>query len=195
MIKTEGENRIVSLHYMGAALAFETNQALFSPRYIDKGTLTMLGTVQFSPDDIVLDLGCGYGVVGIVAAQTVKPEHIYMTDVNSVAIACSALNLQRNQVTGVQLLQSDLYEALGDYRFTKILCNPPYHTDFSIAKRIIEGGYRRLLPEGELYLVTKRKEWYKRKCISVFGGVKITEKDGYFVFRSVKKKSLDTPQF
>ncbi len=188
MTKTNDLTRIIQMNYRDRTLTFETQQDLFSPRYVDKGTIAMLETVSFMMDDIVLDLGCGYGVVGIVAAQAVKPENVFLVDVNPTAIEYSTLNAQRNYVTDIHILQSDVYEALGDIRFTKILCNPPYHTDFSIAKKIIEGGYRKLLPEGELILVTKRKEWYKRKCISVFGGVKITEKDGYYVFRSVKNQ-------
>lgn len=186
MTNINDTTRIIHKSYMGKTLTFETRQDLFSPRYIDNGTIAMIEAATFTKDDVVLDLGCGYGTVGIVAAQTVKPENVYMVDVNPSAIECSTVNALKNQVN-VHIIQSDLYEGLEDIRFTKILCNPPYHSDFSIAKRIIEGGYRKLLPEGELYLVTKRKEWYKKKCISMFGGVKIIEKDGYFVFRSVKK--------
>ena len=71
--------------------------------------------------------------------------------------------------------------------FTKIICHPPYHADFSVAKMFIEKGFNRLTIGGHLYMVTKRKEWYKNKLISTFGGVKIWEIDGYFIFMAIKK--------
>jgi len=184
------KNKKIEFNHNQNRFIFETCTGLFSPRYIDKGTLIMLDNIDFQKDDIVLDLGCGYGVVGIIAAKIISAEQIYMSDVNPIAVSYAVKNALRNGVEGVNIQISDVYESFGDMNFTKIICNPPYHTDFSVAKRIIEGAFYRLLPEGTLYLVTKRKEWYKRKCISVFGGVKIIEKDNYFVFKSYKKISL-----
>jgi 16S rRNA (guanine1207-N2)-methyltransferase len=68
-----------------------------------------------------------------------------------------------------------------------ILSNPPYHTDFSVAKMFIEKGFNRLSIGGRMYMVTKRKEWYRNKLKSIFGGVRIWELNGYFVFMSIKK--------
>jgi len=59
--------------------------------------------------------------------------------------------------------------------------------DFSVPKMFIEKGFNRLRIGGRMYMVTKRKLWYKNKLISIFGGVKIWEIDGYYVFMSVKK--------
>jgi 16S rRNA (guanine1207-N2)-methyltransferase len=78
-------------------------------------------------------------------------------------------------------------DALDETGFDCILSNPPYHTDFSVAKRFIEKGFNRLKPGGRMYMVTKRKEWYKNKFISVFGGVRIYEIDGYYVFEAEKR--------
>ena len=77
--------------------------------------------------------------------------------------------------------------AVSDTGFDWILSNPPYHTDFNVAKLFIEKGFNRLKIGGHMVLVTKRKEWYKNKMVSIFGGVRICEQDGYFVFTSEKK--------
>lgn len=69
------------------------------------------------------------------------------------------------------------------------LSNPPYHADFSVPKEFIEKGFNRLQIGGKMYMVTKRKDWYKNKLISIFGGVKIWEIDGYYVFLAIKKQS------
>jgi 16S rRNA (guanine1207-N2)-methyltransferase len=92
-----------------------------------------------------------------------------------------------NGVPGVKTIQSDGFTNLDEKDFTLILCNPPYHTDFSVAKTFIEKGFNRLCIGGRMYMVTKRKEWYKNKLIAIFGGVQIWEINGYYVFMSIKK--------
>ena len=64
----------------GVELRFKTEDGVFSPSGIDKGTLAMLSQVVFSPGDRVLDLGCGYGVVGILAAKLIGSEQVVMLD-------------------------------------------------------------------------------------------------------------------
>jgi 16S rRNA (guanine1207-N2)-methyltransferase len=61
--------------------------------------------------------------------------------------------------------------------------------DFSVPKHFIEKGFNHLKIGGKLFMVTKRKEWYKNKLISVFGGVKIWEENGYYVFMAQKTQS------
>ena len=63
----------------GVDLEFETDPSVFSPKAVDAGTKHLLSVVSFKPDDKVLDLGCGYGVVGIVAARLVKsPSQVFL---------------------------------------------------------------------------------------------------------------------
>ncbi len=67
-------------------LKFETNSSNFSPNNIDCGTLAMLSIAEFLPDDKILDLGCGYGVVGILAAKLIGQENIMMCDSSETAV-------------------------------------------------------------------------------------------------------------
>jgi len=164
-----------------------TDPRLFSPKAPDQGTLRMLDHVDFTPDDRVLDLGCGYGLVGIYSASILPPDKVYMTDLDPVAAAVSSENLTVNGISGVTILQGNAYESVDRNDFSLILSNPPYHTDFSVAKTFIEKGFNRLSIGGRMYMVTKRKEWYKNKFISVFGGVRIWDEDGYFIFMARKK--------
>lgn len=168
-------------------LYLNTDSRLFSPNAPDQGTLFMLSHVDFQQSDQILDLGCGYGLVGIYAASILPPDHVYMTDIDPVAVEISAENIAMNGVTGITILQCDAYASIEKCDFTIILSNPPYHTDFSVAKLFIEKGFNRLSIGGRMYMVTKRKEWYKNKLISVFGGVHIWEENGYFLFMAQKK--------
>jgi len=170
-------------------LNFETADDLFSPFGIDSGTLAMLKVVNFSPEDKLLDLGCGYGVVGIYAAKLIGGQNVVMSDSNAKCIELSKKNAERNEADAVKIIKSNGFEALQDTDFTLILSNPPYHADFSVPKHFIEKGFNRLKIGGKMFMVTKRKDWYKNKFIAIFGGVKIHEIDGYFVF-CAEKRSL-----
>ena len=172
---------------LGIPLKFETSPELFSPGDIDKGTLAMLNMASFNEPDKVLDLGCGYGVVGITVAKIIGAKNVIMSDISEPAIYMSKKNAKLNGVDDVKIVLSDGFNNLIDTDFTIILSNPPYHTDFSIAKHFIEKGFNRLQIGGKLYMVTKRKDWYKNKISSIFGGVKMDEVDGYYVFQAEKR--------
>lgn len=171
----------------GMELQFRTESSLFSPRRIDKGTLALLSAVEFDEEDRVCDLGCGYGVVGITAAKLIGPDRVLMIDNDPEAAACARENARLNGVPEAEVIVSDGFSATRETHFTKIITHPPYHADFSVPKRFIEKGFNRLALEGRFYMVTKRKEWYKQKLISIFGGVSIREVEGYYVFMAVKK--------
>ena len=172
----------------GITLDLETDPELFSPSGADAGTLAMLSEIDFDEGDKVLDLGCGCGVVGILAAKIIGESNVTMCDISPKAVEISKLNAKNNGVCGVEIYLSDGLKDLPDRRFTMVLSNPPYHTDFSVAKHFIEDGCARLETGGRMVMVTKRHDWYKNKLISVFGGVRVIERDGYFVFISEKRE-------
>ena len=76
----------------GIDLVFETSAGVFSPKCIDLGTLSMLSVVDFQETDKVLDLGCGYGVVGILAAKIIGDHNVVMIDIDEEAIRLSRKN-------------------------------------------------------------------------------------------------------
>jgi len=170
-------------------LKFITNPNVFSPDWVDKGTLAMLSVVEFDVGDKILDLGCGYGVVGITAAKTIGSQNIVMSDMHDAAIKLSRENALLNEVGDIKIVLSDGFNNIQDKDFSLILSNPPYHSDFSVPKHFIEKGFNRLLQGGKMLMVTKRKDWYKNKFTAIFGGVKIHEIDGYFVFCAEKRSS------
>lgn len=171
----------------GHSFTFKTNDKCFSPNNIDKGTLAMLSMVEFKENDRIIDLGCGYGVVGIVAAKFTNPSNIFMLDIDENSLNCAKENMELNNVQGINIIESDAYNNLNATGFDIILSNPPYHTDFSIAKKFIEKGFNRLKTGGKMVMVTRRLKWYQNKMKSIFGGVKVNEIDGYFVFISEKR--------
>lgn len=176
----------------GIDLDLDTTPELFSPTAPDKGTLAMLTAAEITPSDKVLDLGCGCGIAGIYAAKITGAHNVTMTDVLPIAAETAQQNAIKNNVPDITVLCGNAYENIRDTDFTLILSNPPYHTDFSVARSFIEGAYRHLATGGRMVMVTKRHLWYKNKLTSVFGGVKVTQTDGYYVFISEKRPRKPT---
>lgn len=178
-------------------LTLLTDNEVFSPKGIDIGTKAMLSFVELHDDDKVLDLGCGYGIVGIWAAKQIGSNHVTMCDISAKAVECSKKNAVKNGVSeNLTILQSDGLSQITDTDYTLILSNPPYHVDFSVPKHFIEDGFRKLKLGGKMVMVVKRKDWYQNKLTAVFGGVTVREKDGYFIFIAQKRnmRKQEKPQ-
>src|ERR1700674_4309243 len=132
---------MINASVAGIDLRFETEASLFSPTKLDRGSLAMLSCISFAPNDKVLDLGCGYGLIGIYAAKGIGAERVWMVDNDQTAAEYAAKNLAVNGVRGVSIVLSDGFRELRETSFTKIVCNPPYHVDFSVPKHFIEKGF------------------------------------------------------
>lgn len=181
---------MISTTIKNVNLQFETDSSNFSPNRVDAGTLAMLSVTDFSEGDKILDLGCGYGVVGILAAKLIGQEHIVMCDISESALRQAKINAALNQVPDINIRLSDGLRNVPEHDFTCILSNPPYHADFSVPKHFIEDGFQKLALGGKLVMVTKRLDWYKNKLTSVFGGVKIHTINGYYVFIAEKRNRV-----
>lgn len=180
---------MITAEIKGISLEFETNDKVFSPSSIDLGTLSMLSQIEFKSTDKVLDLGCGYGIIGILASKLIGAENVTMCDISEDAISLSKINAEKNDINNLEIIQSNGLENIADNDFTVILSNPPYHVDFTVPKQFIEAGFKKLATGGKMVMVTKRKDWYKNKLTSIFGGVKVIEVNGYFVFIAEKRSS------
>lgn len=178
---------LIKEQIQGTELELQTNEEVFSPGSVDRGTKAMLSFVTFTKEDKVLDLGCGCGVVGILAAKQIGAERVVMCDISENAVQLSRQNAKANGVEEVIIRQSDGLKEIQEKDFTLILSNPPYHTDFAVAKGFIEDGFKRLVVGGKMVMVTKRLDWYRNKLNSVFGGVTVKEQDGYYVFLAEKR--------
>lgn len=180
---------MIEVEVKGVSLRLETAPGLFSPQRADRGTLAMLSCVDFAPGMKVLDLGCGCALVGILAAKKCGEGNVVLCDVDPLAVEIARKNAGANGVGGVKIVLSDGFSALDDTGFDLILSNPPYQSDFAVAKGFIEKGFNRLKIGGRMVMVTKRREWYRNKLIAIFGGVKIHEIDGYFVFEAQRRQA------
>lgn len=204
---SQEKSKMIKWIIEGKEIRIETKESLFSPDNIDRGTMAMLELSELKENDKLLDLGCGYGTVGLYAALVKGVRRITMVDINEKAVECSKSNMtaaigeieknkkansnscnaQENEYEIIVYI-SDGLKNVEDRDYTVIMSNPPYHTDFSVPKHFIEDGYKHLVIGGRMIMVTKRRLWYENKLKAVFGGVKIAEKDGYYIFTAEKRE-------
>lgn len=167
----------------------ETSPRIFSPGKPDEGTLAMLSQVSLEAGQTLLDLGCGSGLVAIWAAKQLGEDHVSMIDVDPEAVEIARQNAKNNGFGNIKAYCSNGFEKYDISELDWILSNPPYHTDFSVAKHFIEKGFNRLKIGGRLVMVTKREAWYKNKITAIFGSVRMVKINDYFVFTARKKTS------
>ncbi|MCH4547465.1 methyltransferase [Rhizobium changzhiense] len=171
----------------GVKLRLNTSLRGFSPKAIDPGTSTLLSLVKIGEENKVLDLGCGYGVVGIFAARFTNPMLVHMVDIDPEMVRLAKKNAEANGVSSVNCCISDGFDNVNETGFDLILSNPPYHVDFSVPKKFIEKGFNRLAIGGSLWMVVKRQAWYENKLRKTFGGVKIYQLNGYCVLQAERR--------
>lgn len=174
----------IPLRYRGLALAFDTDSGVFSRAGIDRGTLALLDAL---PDELagdVLDMGCGYGAIGVTVAARWPGCRVVMSDVNERAASLARDNARRNRAEA-RVLTGDGYAALGAERFDWILQNPPIRAGKAVIYAMFAEAARRLKPEGQLWLVIRKQQGApsaKSYLETLFGGVNLADREaGYWV--------------
>ena len=167
--------------YRGHKLYFETDAGVFSRDGVDKGTALLLDALPDLKGD-VLDIGCGWGAVGISVAKAHPGTRVTMVDINSRAVELSKKNAQRNGVSA-RALQSDGFSALGEERFSFILTNPPIRAGKQVIYDLFAKSAGHLLPGGSLYLVIRKQQGAPSALTylsTVFAKAQVKERGGGF---------------
>lgn len=174
---------------LGQSFTFLTDSGVFSKKMVDYGSQVLLNTLDFEKGKTLLDLGCGYGPLGISLAkvQDVKPT---MVDINNRAIDLAKQNAQKNGVEA-DIFQSNIYEKVNG-TFDYIISNPPIRAGKQVVHTIISESINYLKVGGNLTIVIQKKQGApgaKAKMEEVFGNVEILKRDkGYYILRSEKTK-------
>jgi 16S rRNA (guanine1207-N2)-methyltransferase len=181
----------VQVNLRGKSFVFVTDAGVFSKKNIDFGSQLLIEVMEIAPNHRVLDVGCGYGPIGICAAVLAKQGHAIMIDINERAIQLSRDNAVRNGVNNVTVLQSDLLAQVSNQVFDRILTNPPIRAGKDVVHRIFEQAYDALAIEGQLWVVIQKKQGAPSafaKLETIFGKVEEVTKDkGYRIFKATKK--------
>jgi len=170
-----------------------TCSGMYSPHKIDEGSIIHLEFAKIKDKDKVLDLGCGYGTVGILVKKIYPKTKVWMADINERAVECAKDNVKTNKVEA-EVIQSDGFEKIKT-NFDVILFNPPIHAGLKVCYRLIAGSFDHLEMDGTLQVVLRPREGGKsiiKKMGSIFGNTeKIGETGIYAVYLS--KKQTEEP--
>ncbi|NIK80150.1 16S rRNA (guanine1207-N2)-methyltransferase [Paenibacillus castaneae] len=175
----------------GMPFRFVTDAGVFSKSGIDYGSRVLIDVLQIDSGSSVLDVGCGYGPIGLTAAKLNNQGQITMIDINERAVELARENAKLNGISNVTILQSDIYEAVKDRKFDAIVTNPPIRAGKEVVHRIFEEGYELLNQGGSMWVVIQKKQGApsaEAKLKLLFGDVEEVTKDkGYRIFRAVKE--------
>jgi len=168
-----------------------TQPGVFAHRGIDPGSRLLIEAMRVSPTARVLDLGCGYGVIGIVAAKLATRGHAVLVDADIRATRLAKRNLELNGVTNADVVLGDgAHDLPQKSRFDVVVSNPPTHSGREVLDDFVASAYQVLKPRGQLYLVINRLLSLKREVDEVFGNSEtVARSKGYVVVRAVKMPS------
>ncbi len=155
--KSEEKFGLVRTILCGKSFEFLTASSVFSKRKIDSGTRLLIETMIPPQTGCILDIGCGYGAVGITAAKLNPKLHVIMTDVNTRAVRLAKKNVGLNRVTNAEVRYGFFYEPIEDLKFNSILSNPPVSAGMETVKSIIVGAHSVMAASGCFQMVIRSK--------------------------------------
>ncbi|MDM5300194.1 class I SAM-dependent methyltransferase [Bacillus subtilis] len=171
---------------------FTSDSGVFSKKEVDFGSRLLIDS--FEEPEVeggILDVGCGYGPIGLSLAGDFKDRTIHMIDVNERAVELSNENAEQNGITNVKIYQSDLFSNVDSAQtFASILTNPPIRAGKKVVHAIFEKSAEHLKTSGELWIVIQKKQGAPsaiEKLEELFDEVSVVQKKkGYYIIKAKK---------
>lgn len=172
---------------------FISDSGVFSKKTVDFGSRLLIETFRLNEEVAgdILDVGCGYGPMGLALAHAYPARLVEMVDVNERALSLARRNAEANNIRNVKVYESNTYDQVPEGRhFAAIVSNPPIRAGKQVVHRILSEAHTHLLPGGTLTVVIQKKQGApsaEQKMLEVFGNVAVIERDkGYWIIQSVK---------
>ncbi|HEU8017237.1 TPA: class I SAM-dependent methyltransferase [Streptococcus pneumoniae] len=173
---------------LGQKMTFLTDAGVFSKKIVDFGSQLLLKCLEVNQGETVLDVGCGYGPLGLSLAKAYGVQAT-MVDINTRALDLARRNAEKNNAKAT-IFQSNIYEQVEGH-FDHVISNPPIRAGKQVVHEIIEKSKDFLETSGDLTIVIQKKQGApsaKSKMEDVFGNCEILKKDkGYYILRSMKE--------
>lgn len=172
---------------------FKTDSGVFSKSEVDFGSRVLLEKFELpETKGPLLDVGCGYGPIGLTLAKLCPDAEVHMVDVNQRALSLAEENAELNQITNVKIYESDRLLGVSGRRFAAIITNPPIRAGKRIVHDIFLQAVDHLLPNGQLWVVIQKKQGAPsaiKRLEELYENVEVVGKEkGYFVIRASKKQ-------
>lgn len=189
--KSEMKLGVIHTYLNGKSFRFLTASGVFSRKRVDSGTALLIESMVLPEEGYVLDVGCGYGAVGIAAAASNPELHVVMVDANLRAAWLAKQNIEINGVDNAEVRKGHLYKPVKDLSFNCILSNPPVSAGMETVRAIIAEAPDHMAKKAFFQMVVRSKIGGKRLRLileGVFRNTKIlSRKGGYRVFISEKE--------
>jgi 16S rRNA (guanine1207-N2)-methyltransferase len=176
---------------VGKRFVLQQIVAFFSKETVDYGSRVLIDAFEWEelPQGRLLDVGCGYGPIGLTLAA-VSGRTVEMIDVNQRAVSLAQGNAKQNLIEAVDIHTSNIYETVHEKTYAAIISNPPIRAGKKVVHEILSGAFPLLAVGGTLTVVIQKKQGApsaEKKMQEVFGNVEIVTKDkGYYILKSVK---------
>jgi 16S rRNA (guanine1207-N2)-methyltransferase len=185
--KSKPRYGLIRTYLRGKPFEFLTASGVFSKQRVDLGTRLLIESMLLPKKGCALDMGCGYGAVGIAAAVFNPRLYVILVDVNSRAVWLARRNVEK-KVSNAEVRRGCLYEPVEDFIFDCVLSNPPVSAGLETVKEIIVQAPRHMAHKGVFQMVVKSKVGGKRLRMifeEAFGNVEVLAREsGYRVLLS-----------
>lgn len=186
----KSEKTKIPFQYRDHHLVFVSDIGVFSKTRVDYGSRVLLESMDIQKKQkTLLDVGCGYGTLGLSLKKEYPWLNVEMVDVNERAVTLANESIQLNQEKNIIAYKSDIYDDVHS-KYDIIVSNPPIRAGKKVVFEILEKAYDYLNDHGELMIVIQKKQGApsaKKKMEEVFGNCEIVQRDkGYFILKSVK---------
>lgn len=189
-IDLKSELKIIKYNYKGFEFEFISDNGVFSKNKVDYGSKLLLESYleDVKKEEKVLDVGCGYGYIGLVISK-VNKSFVDMIDVNKRALHLSNRNAKKFDLK-VNIFESDAYKNIKD-NYDSIITNPPIRAGKEKVLEILEGAFKHLYKDGKLYFVIRKdqgaltiKKILEQKCKIEL----LIKEKGFLVFKAINKE-------
>ncbi|MEJ2059396.1 MAG: methyltransferase [Gammaproteobacteria bacterium] len=180
----------------GRAFRFRSTWGLFSPREIDEGSRLLLRHIEVAPDADCLDLGCGYGPIGLTLASMAPQGRTLLADKDFVAVEYARRNIEANRLENCEAQLSNGFAQLGERRFDLVASNIPAKVGRELLYILLYDAWHHLNPGGRFYVVTITglREFFARAMREVFGNYdKVKQGRQYTVACAVRDPRAEKP--
>ncbi|SDY93374.1 class I SAM-dependent methyltransferase [Thermoactinomyces sp. DSM 45892] len=183
------EERDFEVMVRGEKLSFQTDAGVFSKKGLDFGSRFLIESVDLEGIRHLLDLGCGYGPIGLSIAKMNPNIHITMVDINERAVELAKKNAVYNRLSErVNIFVSDRFEKVAGMKFDCILLNPPIRTGKAVIYQMFAEAKKHLHDSGSFWIVIRKQQGAESACTELhdlFPSVEVVErKKGYWVIRA-----------
>jgi len=181
----------IEAELMSHRLKFSTTWGIFSPREIDSGTELFLKYLDIKEDEVALDIGCGYGPIGLAIAASAPKGQVHMVDKDFVAVDYANKNAEMNHLSNAKAyLSNGLSNVPKDIMFTTVVSNIPAKVGKEMLSIMLHDIHQQLAPGGQLVVVTINglRQYMKRNFNEVFGNYeKVKQGKDYTISRCIKE--------